>query len=371
MRSYLILLPYVHLRLLRQLLRPGALFALAWMLLSGCSALVDFSQLSDVDASRADAGPLGANAGQEYSGRRDAGGLSTVEDPSADDPPSANSEPNPSGAPNAYEAQMGDQPSGSEQPSTGAVKEPGSSVVCDCAEGELCDPSDGACRPAVASKCGGSTPVLYNGACVECDASHACSAQRFCNLTSHTCVPCLSSAQCTLATAPVCDSTNHICTGCTTDADCAGRNGTRACDTSTGSCVACASDADCAATPAKPLCAASTHTCVACTSTAIGSTDAADRRCTALASTTPYCVLSGTQTGQCRACDPAQATTGSAQRGCEGAFCVADSATCQLCDPTSNTGCVAGICRVLAGTYACVGAEADPGAFPGGPPFPP
>jgi hypothetical protein len=176
-----------------------------------------------------------------------------------------------------------------------------------------------------------------DGQCVQCTAttvSTSCiGTTPACDLTTNTCVQCITSANCAGAT-PIC-GTNEKCQACATDPDCTGLNDparvacaaggacvqctatnitkctgtTTVCNTTSNKCVQCLTNATCAGT--APICATATNTCRGC---AVGSDCASFAGHTACAAsgacvqctdnttcsgTMPIC---GTGTNTCRTC---------------------------------------------------------------------
>jgi len=137
-------------------------------------------------------------------------------------------------------------------------------------------------------QCSQPTPYCDTPAnvCVQCLGDPNCNngqnGNRFCNLGSHTCVQCNTSAQCggqnpycsaggscvqclaggNCGQNQKCNLTTFQCvTGCTTDPQCS--QPTAYCDTILGYCVECLSNTNCA-NPQRPICDTSTNTCVQC-----------------------------------------------------------------------------------------------------------
>jgi len=207
---------------------------------------------------------------------------------------------------------------------TGACGHCGGAVDCKTPTSPICDVGTTQCRPCASNaECAAGPKLPY---CI----SQTCSS---CNPTTE--------VGCTDATKPDCRgdaSGGFSCQACTNNAHCANRPGT-VCDAATGRCVACSSDNDCA-NPKTPLCV--NNVCVACDTT---STIAllTDLRCVLKAGGQPACIRSGTQKGQCGACDPGDS------RGCNGNQLCCESGGVAACIGTSTTQCAAcsGACDPL------------------------
>lgn len=110
----------------------------------------------------------------------------------------------------------------------------GLSTIKACATGLAC--VQNTCVAASCSSdadCPADHPACSQGLCVDCDASHSCSASEpVCNLDVNTCGPCSTAADCSaFAATPFCDVASGACRGCKLDTEC-----------DTG---ACASDGTC------------------------------------------------------------------------------------------------------------------------------
>ena len=311
-------------------------------------------------------------------------------------------------------------------PTAPICKNPGSSGVCvQCIDNPDCTSVTAADCASTMSICQGcsdstnhcskfpSTPICKNpgattGVCVQCTtdthcptaAAAHCSAESntcskcttddhctrltstpFCNVTSGTCVQCLSntvctgstvcsgygvcaictsSAQCT--TSPICSTTRGVCVECQTDADCHEVNKGEC--SSAGTCVACTSSAHCAHFELTPACNAgvcvpcvyhsdcpnpakaqcSGNTCIACTDSA---------QCAHL-STTPVCKSPGTS-GLCVQCTSHSDCSSPIAAQCSASnTCVACTATNQ-CKHLSSTP----VCNTASGTCVACNSDAD------------
>lgn len=157
------------------------------------------------------------------------------------------------------------------------------------AGGSSADPAAGRCRSS--DECAPPVPYCSTslGRCVECLSRANCvgSGRSYCELSSNTCVYCLTDTQCAQA-APycavgighcveclssancgtpglVCDRDNYHCTSvCEKHADCASFPATPFCDPDRNLCVACVADEACALP--TPRCDPKQHACVACVS---------------------------------------------------------------------------------------------------------
>lgn len=230
--------------------------------------------------------------------------------------------------------------------------------------------------------CDGTTPILVDGQCVQCETSADCGGG-ICT-AANVCVECVGDADCTQANAPYCVESQCVtcvndascdtlafprcrpdmsaCVACLSDADC----GSDRCDPSTFTCVSCLQDADCV--PDGLLRCTSSRTCVACSSNA----DCTDGNA-------PFC--SGA--GSCVSClQDSDCTDGAAPR-CDTTMgqCVAcltnfdcTSATASECGSdgqcggcTSNFGCGQFVdapnCLVGTGCVECRPLEDDCSGF--------
>jgi hypothetical protein len=127
----------------------------------------------------------------------------------------------------------------------------------DCPSGQACGLSTNTCNGACMTDadCAGGPGAAYacgpGGKCtkVECVTSADCTGSP-CDTTHHTCVGCLTDADCSLS-APLglglC-SPGQMCVACLSNANCPSP-GQALCDTSSGVCTACLSAADCTRFP--------------------------------------------------------------------------------------------------------------------------
>jgi len=118
----------------------------------------------------------------------------------------------------------------------------------DCSNGQQCDAATGLCTGS--AECSGTTPILWQGTCVQCVGNSDCDSGESCNQTTKTC----ASGQCASCASPypacVEIGSDSYCVQCATDADC-GLGGT--CNVTSYACEggtttpteSCQSDADC------------------------------------------------------------------------------------------------------------------------------
>ncbi|HVW30681.1 MAG TPA: hypothetical protein VHC69_35235 [Polyangiaceae bacterium] len=247
----------------------------------------------------------------------------------------------------------------------------------------VCDKTTLSCKPCTAtSDCGGTLVCTANGSCGGCRTSAAdcatpttpicdsgttecrgCSSNTECNtelglaycVANSRCSPCDPNTEqgCTDPAKPDCRAAangNFACQACTTNEHCQSLTATPVCDAGTGKCVECASDDDCTGNAKKPLCVG--NVCVACDTPSIVST--ADARCAAKPGGMAACAESGSEEGQCTACDPTDSGGCSTDQVCcerSGVpTCVATSATqctgCGVaCNPTLSNTCTDRGCR--------------------------
>lgn len=257
----------------------------------------------------------------------------------------------------------------------------------------ICDADKHTCKPCTVSPNDCPKPLVCTagGTCGSCAKAADCSSATspICDATTTQCRPCASNAECaagpklaycidrtcsncnpsteagcTDATKPDCraDATGHYsCQACVNDGSCANRPGAPVCDTATGRCVACVLDDDCNANAKTPFCL--NNVCSACDpSTPIALV--ADLRCALKAGGQPVCIRTGSQKGQCGACDPdgARGCTNN-QLCCENAgvaacvrTSVAQCAACSApaCDPLLSSACTNRECR-CGSNAACSG----------------
>jgi hypothetical protein len=122
---------------------------------------------------------------------------------------------------------------------TGAIGGP--SVLEDVADPDTLLPAD-ADDVTAAADAGDGTDAATSGAGDPCASSKDC-VVGICDLTTHVCIGCLTTADCT--TGQTCNKTNCIdATSCTTDSQCKTTN--QVCATVSGICVDCVMTADCA-----------------------------------------------------------------------------------------------------------------------------
>jgi hypothetical protein len=266
----------------------------------------------------------------------------------------------------------------------------------------ICDPGTNTCKPCsmnpddcggtlkctAGGACGGcansttdcltpNTPICDSGTtqCRGCAADDECVAERgqpFC-IDQERCATCKPTTKegCDDPAKPDCrfDTNGGLaCLPCTSDDQCKGRAATPVCNTTTGHCVECTSGNDCTGNAKKPLCAG--NSCVACDSSAV--TGDADALCTEKPDHKVACVRSGTQKGECGACNPGDSKPcTSAELCCETggiAGCIATSAAqCTACgtpcnpdlaNTCTNRGCGCGSGAACSGTGSqrvCVG----------------
>jgi hypothetical protein len=95
-----------------------------------------------------------------------------------------------------------------------------------------------------------------------CNTSADCDTGLVCKTGIHTCVECLSDANCS-GTRPICSTTTDTCIpGCKTSADCA--DPTPLCNTEKKVCVECFANVDCEGVAETPFCETEGQTCVEC-----------------------------------------------------------------------------------------------------------
>jgi MYXO-CTERM domain-containing protein len=230
---------------------------------------------------------------------------------------------------------------------------------------------------------------LPNGDCVECDADTltACTpAKPNCNVTTHTCVECNATADCT--GIEVCNPVTSNCEPpCTTNGDCSGS--TPVCvfppgvcvectptDTTNcpvnepkcnnNECVGCITGADCP--DDKPVCDPTSHTCTAtCTASAQCPGD------TPICNPATHVCVECTDNSDCPASEPiCNPATGQCGTTCtESVQCPGDKPICnpvtKTCvECTSNTNCVLPeVCDTTTGTCGpCTTSAQCPGDTP-------
>lgn len=236
-------------------------------------------------------------------------------------------------------------------------------TTADCTRSPTAPICDAATRTCVAcssdAQCAAIDPTLPAcatagadvGRCVACNTDAQCGgATPRCETTTHTCVACLTSRECTDPARPVCDPTARscrpcnasvagectedgltICAGlgpnagrcvqCTTNANCT----SRVCDLAVNRCVGCTTNGDCAGS--TPICDVTSRTCRACSPTS--ATDCLDPA--------PACATAGRSAGRCVQC-----TTASSM-ACRGATPICDDPNnrCVACVPgPSSPACV-------------------------------
>jgi hypothetical protein len=226
--------------------------------------------------------------------------------------------------------------------------------------------SAAACGPTCAV-CSGATPTCdpYVG-CIGCNSDANCATvtgKPHCDMTSHACVECLSSTECTVAIKPVCDATTHACRACAGDGECAGTPTMPACHTSgtlAGSCNECSSGNINLCTAAKPVCLPTTGTCGCSQDADCGNTawcNSVSSTCVAkLANGVPIPTVTGHTPPLTGVCSAAAGTA-----VCTSGVCDVDNACgyadgSGVCAPsTSSITCRSGICS---GAGVCVAAGA-------------
>ena len=167
----------------------------------------------------------------------------------------------------------------------------GATTLCD-AVGQVCDVPGKVCTACTGNPdCPADLPFCVDGTCRECDTTADCpttqyctadkvclpgcdsdaqcaslySGEReFCELTSHTCVTCLTDPNCTDNPGTICELTDparkYTCVDCSPTL---GGCTDGVCDPSTFTCLPCIDDGDCAGSDGGPYCSES-NICVPC-----------------------------------------------------------------------------------------------------------
>ncbi|HEX4336597.1 MAG TPA: hypothetical protein VH062_11825 [Polyangiaceae bacterium] len=232
----------------------------------------------------------------------------------------------------------------------------------------ICDATTLTCKACSTAPNNCPAPLLCTagGACGHCVSATDCSTltSPICDATTTQCRPCASNAECVAGpklpycVTQVCSSCNpaneagctdptkpdcrgdatggYSCQQCANNTQCAGHPTTPVCDANSGRCVVCAGDNDCK-NAKTPLCV--NNACVACDASS-GVALVSDLRCALKAGGQPACIRTGTQKGQCGACDP------NASRGCTANQLCCESAGVAGCVATTVSQC--GACGVSA-----------------------
>ena len=150
----------------------------------------------------------------------------------------------------------------------------------DCPINHICE--RGSCVPGCEVNRDCSSNICQNGQCLECASDSDCASGEGCHPVTYECLP-----KCTFYFCQgglVCDENTGLCVECTGNDDCS----TGECDTSTNRCVECTTDADCV----YGNCDTSTGTCNTCQS----DSDCATGRCD------PYQLKCVAGKGLCESC---------------------------------------------------------------------
>lgn len=201
------------------------------------------------------------------------------------------------------------------------------------------------CSLAVCTGCGQDTDCLDNWTQRKAEAMSMSMSVEVtptvaCEVSTGTCHECLNDAQCAEARPDkpdlrVCNSTTHTCVGCLQSPDCSNNAVAKAaglltCDTGKNICIDCMSASDCSGRVGMPYCA--NGRCSQCES---------DSHCSG---STPYCVVpSGGVRKQCEGCS-AQPSTFCSDKNVATPVC-SQAGTCAPCSKHEDCAASSGVCH--------------------------